>query len=773
MAQLVAGNAGEFAIAQSPASDSRASNGVAGWFPVLLALALFGWFCTFIGPVSQGAVLRVQYDWVPSLGISLSFLVDGLSLTFLLLISGIGTLVLLYSDTYLRGHAQYTRFALFLTLFMLAMLGLVTADNLILLFVFWELTTITSYLLIGFDADKEKNGADSRRSALQALFLTGAGALALLAGLILMGNLAGTFEISRINAQGDLLRNHAMYLPILILVLAGAFTKSAQVPFHFWLPNAMAAPTPVSAFLHSATMVKGGVYLMARLHPSLSGTDVWLWTLTIAGAVTAVFASLQALRQTDLKQVLAYTTLMALGTLTLFLAGSSDYAITAFITFLVVHSLYKASLFLVVGCIDKSTGTREVALLGGLARAMPVTMAAAALAALSMAGFPPFLGFIGKELQYYGALAVVSSPVFVVGAVLLASALMLAAAGVVAFKPFWRPKGGDLPKTPKEAPWQMLAGPVILAVLGAVFGVYPGLLQGTLVNPTVAALLGEAAVAKELKLWAGVNLPLILSLVTFALGFVLYAFHGRLRVVLGRMLGALPDFDARWDDLLDGLKAVATWQTRLLQTGRLRMYMATILLTFVLAMAVTLVLRSAVVIVPDLSGLAPKHLTVIGLIVIGALIASMTASRMAAIAALGVVGVGVALVFILYSAPDVAITQLLVETLVVVLVAVVMLRMPHLGKQGDRDFRPKDLVLALFSGGVVTLTLLSVLAAPLDLRLTQFFEQASWTSAYGRNIVNVILVDFRAIDTFGEVAVVVIAALSAYALLRTGKAGAR
>ena len=741
---------------------------------MVLALALFGWFCTFIGPVSQGEVLRVSYDWAPSLGIALSFLVDGLSLTFLLLISGIGALVLLYSDRYLRGNPQYGRFALFLTLFMLAMLGLVTADNLIVLFVFWELTTITSYLLIGFDADKAgKPGTKSRRSALQALFVTGAGALALLAGMILMGNIAGTFEISQINAQGDVVRNSAMYLPILILVLAGAFTKSAQVPFHFWLPNAMAAPTPVSAFLHSATMVKGGVYLMARLHPSLSGTDVWLWTLTIVGATTAVFASLQALRQSDLKQALAYTTLMALGTLTLFLANSTAYAITAFITFLIVHSLYKAALFLVVGCIDKSTGTRDVALLGGLARAMPVTMVAAAVAAMSMAGFPPFLGFIGKELKYYGALAVASEPLFVAGAVLLANALMLAVAGVVAFKPFWRPAGGDLPKTPEEAPWQMLAGPVILAALGALFGINPDLLQVSLINPTVTGMLGAGVAAKELKLWAGINLPLILSLVTFGLGLLMYAFHRSLRVFLERALGALPNFDARWDNVLDGLKAVAKWQTGILQTGRLRMYMATILLTFAVAMAATLYLRAAVVIDMDFSGLAPKHFTVIGLIVIGALITTLTASRMAAIAALGVVGIGVALVFILYSAPDVAITQLLVETLIVVLVAVVMLRMPHLGPRGERDFRPKDAVLALFSGGVVTVTLLAVLNTPMDLRLTQFFEEASWTAAYGRNIVNVILVDFRAIDTFGEVAVVVIAALSAYALLRTGKEGAR
>ncbi|MEM8591349.1 MAG: proton-conducting transporter membrane subunit, partial [Pseudomonadota bacterium] len=486
------------------------SNGWIGIAPVILAAALFAWFCTMIPAIAAGEVIRVAWDWVPSLGIALSFLVDGLSLTFALLISGIGTLVFLYSNTYLAGYKQYNRFVLFLTGFMLAMLGLVLADNLISLFVFWELTTITSYLLIGF-GHETKNG---RRSALQALFVTGAGALALLAGFILMGFAAGSFEISEILAS-DALREHPLYIPILILVLAGAFTKSAQFPFHFWLPNAMAAPTPVSAFLHSATMVKGGVYLLARLYPGLSGTEAWIWSLTIFGAYTAVFASILALRQTDLKQTLAYTTLMALGTLTLILGQSGGYAMTAFVTFLITHSLYKASLFLMIGCVDYGTGTREAGILGGLARAMPITATAAALAALSMAGLPPFVGFIAKELAYAGSLEVPSSVYLVAGASLAANALMFAVAGIVAFKPFWRKAQMETPRTPKEARWPMLLGPMLLAVLGLLFGLMPGLIQTTLVNPTVAGLMGEAADPKTLKLWAGVNVPLFLSLATF------------------------------------------------------------------------------------------------------------------------------------------------------------------------------------------------------------------------------------------------------------------
>ncbi len=746
-------------------ADTPRGNGLIGVVPIVLSAALFGWFWTFLEPISNGEAVRLVWDWVPAMQISLSFLFDGLSLTFALLISGIGTLVLLYSNTYLAGHPQFARFVLFLFSFMLAMLGLVLADNLIALFVFWELTTITSYLLIGFGHETEKG----RRSALQALFVTGAGALALLAGLILLGLSMGTFEMSEILARGDEVRAHQYYLPILILILAGAFTKSAQFPFHFWLPNAMAAPTPVSAFLHSATMVKAGVYLMARIHPAFSGTEVWVWTLTIAGGFTAVFASVLALRQTDLKQALAYTTLMALGTLTLFLGQDSAYALTAFAAFLIVHSFYKAALFLVVGCIDHATGTREADILGGLGRAMPVTAIAAALAALSMAGVPPLLGFISKEIQYAGGLEVASSPVFVVSAVLAASSLMFAVAGIVAFRPFWRPPGGEMPKSPHEAPWPMLAGPVILATLGLVFGLFPGVVQTALVNPTVAGFLGTAEGAATLKLWAGVNLPLMLSLATFAIGFILYAVHRPLRAYLARLDAAAPNFDRGWDRFLDWLKGLAAWQTRVIQTGVLRQYMWTTFAVIVVGVGATLAIKGNVNLAAAFDDVTWRNTAILLLICAGTILTMITRSRVAAITGLGVVGIGVALVFILFSAPDVAITQLLVETLVVVLVAVALLRLPFLDKRGESDHRPADAMLAVAVGTVVTLTLLAVLNEPFDRRLTDYFDATSWPAAFGRNIVNVILVDFRALDTFGEIAVVVIAALASYALLRTTK----
>lgn len=746
------------------------SNGASGYLPAAFAAVLFGLFALLLPRIEAGEVLLWSVPWLPSLGVSLAVAVDGLALTFCLLISGIGALVLLYSNTYLAGHPQWGRFALFLTAFMLSMLGLVLADDLITLFVFWELTTITSYLLIGFGHETETG----RRSALQALLVTGAGALAMLAGLILLGNAAGMFRISEINLMGDAIRAHPMYLPILILVLAGAFTKSAQFPLHFWLPNAMAAPTPVSAFLHSATMVKGGVYLMARLHPALSGTEVWVWTLTLFGAFTAVFASVLALRQTDLKQALAYTTLMALGTLTMTLAQPGAYAVTAFATFLVAHSLYKASLFLMVGCVDHAAGTREVDRLGGLARAMPVTALAAALAGLSMAGLPPLMGFIAKELQYAGAIEAEGPRLLIVGAALAANALMFAVAGIVALRPFWRRRPEDAtPAPPHEAPWQMLAGPVLLGLAGLAFGLAPWLIQDRAIGPIVAGFLGAASEARELKLWAGVNLPLYLSFATFGIGLALCLAYRPIRAALERADAASPSFDRGWDAFLGGLTAFAAWQTRIVQPGRLRAYLFTTFAVAALGIGGTALWQGVELAPVSLEGVRPKSVAILALIVAGTLLTSFTSSRIAAVAGLGVVGIGVALLFILFSAPDVAITQLLVEVLIVVLVSVAMLRLPYLDAHTRSTPRPWDAALAIAMGAAVSAVTLAVLATPMDRRLTEFFEAASWPEAYGRNIVNVILVDFRALDTFGEIAVVAVAALAAYALLRTTTAAQR
>ena len=744
-------------------SVDRVMGGPAGWISIAFPTILFLYFLGLLPEIAQGPQVY-GFDWVPSLGVQLSVLLDGLSMTFALLITGIGAAVTLYSARYLGDHPDYPRFVSYLLMFMVGMLGLVLADNLIMLFVFWEITTIASYLLIGFNADS----AASRRSALQALLVTGTGGLILLAGLIVLGTVAGTSQLSQIVTMGDMIRAHPWYLGILLLFLAGAFTKSAQVPFHFWLPNAMAAPTPVSAYLHSATMVKAGVFLMARMNPALGGTDAWFWILTLFGGVTAVFASVMALRQTDIKQVLAYTTLMALGTLTMFIGAGTHYAIVAAMLFLVVHSLYKAALFLMIGIVDHATGTRDAGVLGGLSKAMPLTGLAAALAAISMAGIPPMIGFIGKEFMYKAGLGLDGFGAFWVTAMAFAaSVLMFAVGGIVALKPF----RGDLrptPTTPHEGPWAMLAGPLVLGALSLIFGLLPGVLGHYLVGPATHAVFGEVREV-HLYLWGGINMALFLSLLTFLAGWLVYRRHQAIRDRLAAFEARSPiDFDAGWDRLLDGFKAFAAWQTNVIQTGSLQRYMAVMFATFVVMVGGSYLIKGAFHGVPGLSaeGVHPIQWTVLGLIVAGAILTVWTHSRMTAIAGMGASGIGVSLIFIMFSAPDVAITKLLVEVLVVVLVSVVMLRLPYLPRRSKTRFRTGHAVIAGGAGLVTTFLLMSVMATDFDRRLTSFFEAASYPEAHGRNIVNVILVDFRALDTFGEITVVAIAAIAAFALLR-------
>ena len=734
-----------------------------GYGAALVAAVLAVTLARLWPAITAGEVITFGWNWAPSLGIGLSFMVDGLSLIFGLLITGIGALIFLYATGYMGGHGHFGRFVLFLFSFMLSMLGLVLARDLITLFLFWELTSITSYLLIGF------NHADpaARRNALQAMLVTGAGGLALLAGFVLIGQATGSYDLIEI-ISGPALTGHTLYLGIFWLVIAGAFTKSAQFPFHFWLPNAMAAPTPVSAYLHSATMVKAGVYLLARLHPALGGTEVWTVTLTTAGLITAVWASLQALRQSDLKQALAYTTLMALGTITCLLAGDSAYALTAAVTFLIVHSLYKATLFMVVGAIDHGTGTREIAALGGLRQAMPVTATAALIAGAAMAGLPPFLGWIGKELIYASATHAFAMPLVVVGA-LAANALMFAVAGVVALRPFWGTVKAT-PHAPHEAPWQMLAGPVILSALGLIAGIIAGPALSGLIGAAVTGSL-QADHAAGLHLWGGVNLPLALSLATFALGAVLYLAAPRFRQGIGAALGRLPAWDSGWDRFLDAFRAFAGGLTALIQNGKASHYLTATFVVAFTALALSLWYWNPAVAF-DLA--APPVVWVIAAFTLaGAGLAMGTASRIAVITGISTVGIGVALIFIYFGAPDVATTQLMVETLSAVMLGIAALKLPAL-----KDVRrPSTRVIhALIAGGMglcVTVIVLAIQAHPLDRFITTFFEENSYSAAHGMNIVNVILVDFRAFDTFGELIVVFLAGIGAYALLKRRNKGER
>ncbi len=734
----------------------------AGWLLALLPAGLTLYFARLLGPVSAGRTVAVSVPWVPDLGISLSFYLDGLSLLFALLICGVGALVVVYAGSYLKGHPHLGRFYLYLLAFMASMLGLVLADNGLTMFVFWELTGLASFLLIGFEHERES----ARAAALQALLVTGAGGLALLAGLVLLAQASGSAELSTLLQNGRSLQGHPLYLPILLLVLAGAFTKSAQFPFHFWLPGAMEAPTPVSAYLHSATMVKAGVYLLARLSPVLGGSDAWHYLVVGAGTATMLLGALIALWQADLKRLLAYSTVSTLGALVLLLGLDTVLSVKAATLFLLAHALYKGALFLVAGVVDHETGTRDVTRLGNLARAMPVTALAAGLAALSMAGLPPLLGFINKELLYEAKLQAPRAAVWVTGAGVLANVCLVAVAGTVGLAPFLR-RQADLPKKPHEAPPAMLLGPAVLAAMSLLCGLFPETVANSLLSAAVSAVRAQPTVV-ELKLWHGINPVFALSVLTLAAGAGLFAARDVLR-----RAGALGDAVGRfgpqrwYQGLLAGLNGLARAQTRLLQHGYLRLYLMTVILTTVGLVGSALLLGGGEV--RPMGGLGDVRFhewVIAALILLGALMAVTTSSRLAAAAALSVIGYGVALIYMLFSAPDLAMTQFAVETLTVILFVLVVYRLPRFAALSGRGTRVRDALVALLAGGLMTALVLIATSVPREPHLAAFFAQYSWPLAKGRNVVNVILVDFRALDTLGEITVLGVAAIGVYALLR-------
>ncbi len=732
------------------------------YLAALLPAGLFMLLATALPDTAAGQVLRGHFNWVASLGVTLALRLDGLSMLFGLVITGVGVLVSVFSGAYLGGHPHSGRYQVLLQSFMLSMLGLVLADNLILLFVFWELTTFTSFLLIGF----EHEHGDARESARQALFVTGAGGLAMLAGFVMIGQVAGTYSLTELLAQGDRLVRTPLYPAILVLILAGAFTKSAQFPFHFWLPNAMTAPTPISAFLHSATMVKAGVYLLARLHPMMAGPPAWTVVLTLFGAVTALTGAILAFGQTDLKRVLAYTTLMALGMLTLFLGGTHTAALVAALTFFLVHALYKSALFLVVGILDHETGTRQLDAVRGLRAAMPWTAAAALAAALSMAGFPLFFGFIGKEIMYDGALSMDFMPGAVTTVAVGANTLMTAVAGILFVRPLL---GSPVHAAPvHEAPAALFCGPLLLGGTGILFGIIPWWVDTWLVRPAVHAL-GHDGSPVALSLFHGLSLPLLLSILTLSVGLGCYLARRAIARLVFRWDQLWPlTLDAVYEGALHGIQLVGRWQTRWLQNGSLHRYLFTIMAFFVGLCTWSLVSDGQWPMLGSLPALTYGEWLLVGLEAAAVAAVVATGKRLVAISSLGVVGAGLALIFLLYGAPDVALTQLLVETLTVIIVAVVLLRLPDLHSRecGDRPVRVADGLLALAAGTVVAVMLINATAVPLDRSVTAFYEQQSLVAAHGRNIVNVILVDFRALDTLGEITVVALAGLSAYALIR-------
>lgn len=726
----------------------------------VVALAWVLWLLS-----TQTLPLQGQIDWVPSLGIDFAWRIDGLSALMLLMITGVGVAVFVYAGGYLDGHPQQTRLYVLLIVFMLAMIGCVTADNLVVLFVFWELTSLTSFLLVGFNHTE----LSSRKSAQQAFLVTGTGGLALLAGLLLLGHVMGSYSLSTLIERIPYEEATPALTTALVLILVGAFTKSAQFPFHFWLPNAMSAPTPVSAYLHSATMVKLGVYLLARLDPAFGEWDLWEIALKSAGSITAAWGMALALRERDLKRILAWSTVATLGTLVVLIGLRGEGATVAVGALLLAHALYKAPLFFVAGNIDHGTGTRVIDRLGGLRNSMPFTAAAALLAGMSMAGMPLSFGYIVKDviLEVKSADDVFA---FARAANTVFGAIAVAVAGVAAVRVFWRHPGTNETPEAHEGGPALVLPPLILASLGIVLGLFPFYADDLLALAAVAMTPGTQATVISLSLEIGPSLGSLA--VTLLIGTAVYFFWDplhRLFETVGRRVGSI-GMASQYERLVAAIPTLAARSTRKLQHGRLPGYMALTALTVSLGL---------------LGALGPALLTLPGpppgewswgiagsvtLIALGSAAATLLRERLPLLLASGLVGYGSAALFLFSGAPDLAFTQFTVETVFVVVVAAVLLKLKRLGRPMSLDeppWRPGAALVSAAFATLVTALLLLTVAAPFDASLSEFFAERSVPEAFGRNVVNVILVDFRALDTLGEIAVVALSFLAALPLLRS------
>jgi multicomponent Na+:H+ antiporter subunit A len=740
----------------------KAAPRLTGYILTLVPLSIFAYLGSYIPAISTGEVISSHFKWFPEQEIHIGFLIDGLSLTFALIISGIGALIIFYGSSYLNHHKKLGRFYGYTFFFMASMLGVVLSDNLITLFIFWELTSISSYLLIGFNHESEK----ARNAALQALLVTGGGGLALLAGMIIMGFAGGSFNISELLSQSNAVVSHNLYFAMLFLIFWGAFSKSAQFPFHFWLPSAMEAPTPVSAYLHSATMVKAGVYLLARLNPVIGGTEPWTYTLLIFGGITMVLGAIQALGQTDLKRILAYTTVSALGILVFLIGIGTQVAITSAIIFLVIHALYKGSLFLVAGTIDHETGTRDVRLLGGLGKKLPYVMIAAVLAALSYAGLPPLLGFIGKEMIYESTLHGEGVTILLTIIAVLVNMLLVATAIIVGIKPFFGPLK-ETPKHPHHAPFRLWFPPMLLASLGLIFGIFPSLLSETIIAPAANASMGTIFTA-NLHLWHGFNLSLLLSVLTLLGGFFFFYIRS-----IGRHINNFYTshseylMESVYYNVIDKMVKFASWQTRFFQNGYLRHYiywmMTTVLVIGFLSLFSFVDLN---VISLTIHQIYLYEILIVVVLLLAAFFAIKSKSVLGAVASIGITGYGVALIFVFYGAPDLALTQFSIETLTVVLLVLIAYKIPRFASYSSKSTKIRDAIISISVGSFITVILLVLLSSEPPETISHYFLDNSYLLAHGRNVVNVILVDFRALDTMGEITVLSIAAVGVITLLK-------
>lgn len=737
------------------------------YLSALVTFGVFIYFTSFIKTITDGQTVVYALQWVPLFDVSLRFYLDGLSLFFALLVSFFGSLILMYAAKYMEGKRQANRFFFYLILFMSSMLGLVLADHILLLYVFWELTSVSSYFLISYNNNQE----ESRRAALQALLVTNLGGLALFGGLLLLGNAAGSYHLSEIIKEQIVPVGY--YVPIIILILLGCFTKSAQFPFHFWLPNAMAAPTPVSAFLHSATMVKAGVFLIMRLNPALSGTDLWMYMLVFFGGITALLGALKSLLQNDLKKILAYVTISTLGLLVATIGVGNGLALQAALVYLLVHACYKGALFLLVGNIDKQTKTRNVNQLSGLYKTMPYTGIATILACLAMAGLPPMLGFVAKEKLYESLLdnSVVNNVLF--GIIFIVSAIYVTLAIRIAYGVFFgkRKSPEDVSGRMKytESSWAMWLPPMVLGSIGLLFGVLGNSIAPFLTQSSNTLMLGKKTL--DLSLWHGINWVLFLSMFTWVIGWLIYSRYYFISKIVRGFIQSIPiSIEHIYSWILDVSTPTAIKITITLQNGQLTRYLKIIFAALIILLA-TVYFRLDLLptdwnFKQEIKFDRIYEFLPVMLILFGTMITLKNPSRLVMLVALSLLGFGVALFFAMFSAPDVSMTQFLVETITLVIFTIILRRLPK-NVSFPRVRRQLLMVLVSLSFGVMMTLILSTLQGfDPDPALKSFFLENSATRGKGENVVNVILVDFRAFDTFGEMIVLSMTALGVMALIQ-------
>ena len=749
-----------------------------GWVATLVPLYIFASFLSLLSRVNAGEQIATTLAWIPLLGVDLAVRLDGLSLLFVLLISGIGLAVMIYSIFYLHHDERLGNFYTFIMLFMGAMFGVCTSTNLVCMYLFWELTSVSSFLLIGFWYEKD----NPRLGAQKALLLTMGGGFCILAAILLLQSVAGSLSIDELLAAKDIIQESSLYPVIVVLLLIGAFVKSAQVPLHIWLPTAMEAPTPISCYLHSATMVKAGIYLIARMTPILGGTALWGGIITVVGLTSLTFGSLMAIRQFDMKGILAYSTISQLGLIISLFGFGTEAAIAAGLFHLLNHSAFKGSLFLMTGIVDHQAGTRDVRLLKGLAKVMPVTALVACIGSFSMAGLPPFSGFLSKELFLEAAsqahasnLAFMGDLAYLIPFVAVVASIFTFVYSVALFFKIFIGKQVTTtsPKYPKETNWGMLLPALCLVSLNIIVAIAPQVFVDNLISGAIYTVT-QVHYHLHIAFWHGLTPAFIMTCIIILLGLIVYFNYDwvkNLFLSYRSKIGA----ESAYQTFLHGLPEVAAKFTNWHINGKLNDYMACTIggaLLFILGSMIYFNAWSNI----DISDLAPVDLLEISLAFVAstaALGVCLFKRRIWSILALSVVGFCVSFYFVIMRAPDLALTQLMVETISTVLYLLVLYKLPY-GMIADNPpmsngRRTINALLGVLVGFMAcTVTLLGQGCKYFD-TIAWYYNENALPLAGGNNIVNVTLVDFRGFDTMGEITVLSLAAIGVFVMIKLGR----